>query len=563
MTYGSSSASGPKNICELMTSHFKSVYAPQFSTPPSSTPLSHPTLLPLSSEVSPCDILKILNQLDISKGAGPDGIPPLFFKSTADLICVPLSILFQKSLDSGTFPIEWKKSFIVPIHKSGSRTDVTNYRGISILSCISKIFEQTVLLLISDSLVATLDPRQHAYMEGKSTVTNLTSYVSQIIDYIHKGHTVDAIYTDFSKAFDRLCHFKLIEKLRSKGVDTQYLDWFSSYLSNRTSRVRLEDHFSSPISATSGVPQGSHLGPLLFLVYIDDLVRSLKDVSCSVYADDFKIFRHIGNDSDHTALQNAITAVDDWCSSNNMELNVKKCQVITFRRKEAHHHSYKIGNVVLDRVSSMKDLGVVLDESLSFDRHIDYTVGRCRSLLGMIKRFAKEFNDPYITKLLYISLVRSVIEYAAPVWSPHSVDGDRMGHRDKIESIQKQFLLFALRGLGWRNSLVLPSYRSRLMLLNMQTLRERHLISCSLLIFDCLKRNIRCPYMLNQLKVRNNTFNLRRPRYLETGSYRTSYGLGQPMNKCIRIFNKLSHLYLPSLTKGRFRVVIQDAVKTM
>lgn len=230
-----------------------------------------------------------------SKGAGPDMIPNLVLKALSDVFVTPLNILFNSSLQAGTFPTEWKHSFIVPIFKNGERSSCANYRGISLLSAIPKLFEKLVCVHLESALGSLLNPSQHGFRTGRSTTTNLTIFVDYVLNGMANGGQVDAVYTDFSKAFDKVNHHLLLNKLRLKGVSGVLLQWIESYLSARTQSVRIGSTLSRNIQSCSGVPQGSHLGPLFFAVFVDDLCDELENCDFLFYADDLKIFRRISS----------------------------------------------------------------------------------------------------------------------------------------------------------------------------------------------------------------------------------------------------------------------------
>ena len=228
---------------------------------------------------------------------------------------------------------------------------------------------------------------------------------------------VDAIYTDFSKAFDKVDHDLLIMKLNRMGIKHNLLNWIKTYLSNRTQKVKINGVSSSIINVTSGVPQGSHLGPILFNVFINDLTTKIKYCKYLLYADDMKIYKELNCINDVELIQVDINSVQQWCKINFMHLNVDKCSVVTFSKKlNVINSNYHIDDISLRRKTSIIDLGIKLDTKLNFNEHIDAMNNRGHRMLGFIKRRAKEFNDPYITKSIYCSLVRSNLEYASVVW---------------------------------------------------------------------------------------------------------------------------------------------------
>ena len=445
-----------KEKCNLFADFFQSVYIKHddnfmnvFNNYP--TPLFEIDDMVMSSE----DIYKELVCLDISKSTGPDGIPNIFMKSVAQSVHLPLQIIFEQSLRHGVFPINWKKSYITPIFKNGSKSDMKNYRGICILSAIPKIFEKLVCQKLTSFLLKTVNQNQHGFVKGRSTETNLTVYLHFLLNSMENGYQIDAIYTDFSKAFDRVHHELLLRKMKINGCPDIMVEWLTSYLSNRTQCVRLGTNLSKDIKVWSGVPQGSHLGPLLFVIFINDLCDLLTGCKFLFYADDLKIFMRVKDLNDTMELQNNLNIVNLWCKKNYMELNVLKCKCISYSRKQNLNqivYNYEIDGVAIGRCKVMNDLGVLIDDKLNMNEHVDFIVNRAKRLLGFVKRQAKCFSDPYVSKALYCSLVRPLLDYCATSWNPFTCT-----QIERIESIQKQFLLFALRNLGWNHVFELPS----------------------------------------------------------------------------------------------------------
>ncbi|KAL9705438.1 hypothetical protein quinque_008956 [Culex quinquefasciatus] len=251
-------------------------------------------------------------------------------------------------------------------------------------------------------------------MKQRSTTSNLMAYTNWIIRRIEKRQQVDAVYIDFAKAFDRVPHKLTIAKLTALGLPDWVTRWLNSYLVNRSAYVKIAGTLSTCYEIPSGVPQGSHLGPLIFVLFINDLCSRLQ--SCKLlYADDLKIFRRIGDSDDVRALQEDINVLLRWIRSPNLA-------------------EYNMGRSTLERVHSIVDLGVTIDCKMEFNQHVSISVAKSYAMLGFLRRNAAGFTDVRVLKTLYFSLVRSVLEYAVPVWAPYYAV-----HQQKIESIQRRF----------------------------------------------------------------------------------------------------------------------------
>ena len=290
----------------------------------------------LSNQVIDCEaIYKKLNNLDCNKGAGPDGIPPIFIHKCAAELVLPLSLIFNESLSSGDFPSEWKVAKVVPIHKSNNDDIVSSYRPISILSTVAKIFESLICPRIQNHLKLYLSEEQHGFVESRSTSINLILFTELLTQTIDSGHQVDVIYTDFSKAFDKVSHGILIGKLRAYGITGSLLSWLSSYLTDRSFYVVVNGFRSSLRNISSGVPQGSHLGPVLFNFFINDIPNIFQFSATFMYADDLKLVKIIKSKDDASDLQSDLQRLVQWCQINKMHLNSSKCYHVKYTRK--HH----------------------------------------------------------------------------------------------------------------------------------------------------------------------------------------------------------------------------------
>lgn len=255
---------------------------------------------------------------------------------------------------------------------------------------------------------------------------------------------MDVIYTDFSRAFDCIDHTLLISKFSSLGFSKLLVDLLLSYLSNRENYVYYNGHKSSMFISFSGVPQGSNLGPLLFNIFINDLISSLS-CQCLAYADDLKIFHKVSSDADMSLLQTNLNTISEWCRNNKLILNAEKCFVVSFTRKLSPiYGSYMIDDKMVCRAKSVKDLGILFDETLTFNQHIHNIQLSAYKLLGFIIRTCRDFSDLHIMKLLFCALVRSRLEYGNIIWYPLY-----FSQAYALEKVQRRFLKYlSYRSLG-------------------------------------------------------------------------------------------------------------------
>lgn len=475
-----------------------------------------------------------VSKLDSSTSVGPDGIPNIILKDFLVYLSEPLLYLFNLSLSSGVFPCAWKSSYIIPVFKKGNKDRVENYRPIAKLSAIPKLFESIVCEFLTYQCKSLISSKQHGFVKGRSTSTALVSFTSFVNHSLENGCQVDCIYTDFSKAFDKICHKTLLFKLACLGFPPIMLNWIASYLSDRTQQVKFRSSISDVIYANSGVPQGSHLGPLFFILFINELPTILKFSQILMFADDVKIFNRVKSVHDCILLQNDLDKFSEWCTKNKLILNINKCNVLSFYRLNCPlMFNYNVDNSPLNKVDHFKDLGVIFDRKLNFSGHYDWIINRANSMLGFVKRWCYEFSNPYIIKKLFESLVRPILEYCTHVWNPfYKV------HSDRIEAVQKRFLRFALRRLNWNNQLILPPYENRLKLLNMSTLQERREFSGIVFIHQILNGGIDAPDILSSISINAGTRNLRRRDFLYIARHRSNYGFFEPISYMSRQYNK-------------------------
>ncbi|KXJ79524.1 hypothetical protein RP20_CCG000558 [Aedes albopictus] len=274
------------------------------------------------------------------------------------------------------------------------------------------------------------------------------------------------------------------------------------------------------------------------------------------FADDLKFFRIIETPNDCTALQEDINSLLMWCNDNGMFVNGQKCKVLSFSRsKNPMHHQYTLEAQPLQRVTSIRDLGVTIDAKLTFNEHVGITTAKAFSVLGFIHRHASDFTDIFALKSLYCSLVRSILEYAAPIWIPYYTT-----HILSIERVQKKFVRFALRRLPWNDPINLPAYSERCKLIGLEPLSTRRTKLQRLFIFDVIQGTIDCPALLQQISFNVPPRSLRFSSLLSVPYHRSNYGYNNPLDSCIRAFNDVSNVYDFNITKAVFKNRISQVV---
>lgn len=395
-------------------------------------------------QITQKDVLEGINKLKPGSSMGPDGFPSVVLKLVSESLCIPLCHIYNVALDSGRYPPQWKLSRVSPIPKSSDRSRVEEYRPIAVLSSPAKVFENIIHKHIFTQVDKYLCNEQHGFRPKRSIETNLLTLVDYISTKLDRGSQVDVLYFDFRKAFDRVNNDVLLEKLCSLGFAPKLLRLLADYMRDRQQFVRLGLYESEPYHTRSGVSQGSILGPLLFLLMVNDLPDVLGGSQCLLYADDLKLFREVNSVSDCAALQRDVDEVCQWGDRNGMEFNTAKCFAMTFTRmRQPIICDYTVNGNLITRVTNMKDLGVTFDRELTFHDHIVALAKESFRRLGFILRNSKDFQNFHVIRLMFASLIRSKLESAMCVWNPHESKYILM-----LEKVQKAFLRYLYKRIN-------------------------------------------------------------------------------------------------------------------
>ena len=337
-----------------------------------------------------------------------------------------------------------------------------------------------------------------------------------------------------SKAFDLAGIDKILEAVAESGIGGSLLKWIEEYLNGRSQFVKILQSQSERYYVTSGVPQGSHLGPLFFVLLMNNLPLYIKNAFVLIYADDVKLFLPVKSVADCEKLQCDLKAFSAFTSRCNLNINSDKCAVITFTKcSNPIAFQYELDAKAIARVTSIKDLGVQLDAGLTFNDHVNTIVSEGLTLYAVIKRFGSELDEPYTIKALYVSLVRSKMEFASVVWRPmYSV------YINKLEAVQKKFVTYAVRNLGWTEQL--PEYKALCSLLDLDTLENRHRIA-DITFFLKIQRGIyKSVYLSSRILPNRRTVTLRYRRPFIIENRTTNYHRNEPAHRFMREVNNFS-----------------------
>ena len=518
-----STVTDPKIMSEVLKRQFESVY---------SVPIEPVDMEKLLNNIGPRsleditftedDIETSIMQIPPNSSPGPDGVTALLLRKCASTLKKPIYLLWKKSLASGQFPTSMKIGLVIPVFKGGNRCIAENYRPISLTSHISKLFERIIVKALTDYLdkANLFNNNRHGFQSGRSCLSQLLEHQQEVLSALEDNAAVDVVYLDFAKAFDRVDYSILLSKLKSIGISGQLLKWLGSFLTGRKQCVKVSHRTSSEGPVHSGVPQGSALGPLLFLILISDIDSCVNYVRVSSFADDTRFLKTIAEEDDCRKMQDDLIGVFQWANDNNMTFNSKKFQLVSYsaraRDLENINESHKIFNYpqyydscgnVISSTQHVKDLGVMISSDATFQTHIAKSVRTGSRYAGWVLRtFRTRSPGPMIT--LYKAMVLPHLEYCCQLWSPLKV-----GKVREIEAVQRSFT-------SKISSIAHLNYWERLKALKLYSLerrRERYLIVYTYKIITGVSPNFE-----NQRFKLNIVANERRGRSIDIPPINTS-----------------------------------------
>ena len=495
------------------------------------------------------DIKKKIKKLDKFKAPGPDDIHPREIKELEEEIAPHLYKIFRKSADERKAPQGWKRGNVPPIYKKGPKEEPGNYRPVCLTSVPCKIFESIIVDLIVEHIEKNnlLLDSQHGFRQNRSCLSNLLEFFHYMLSVYDKSRAIDIIYLDFQKAFDKVPHKKLMVKTRALGIIDEVADWIEDWLTNRKQRVVINGEASEWADVTSGVPQGSVLGPLLFLIYINDIDLGLTS-KIAKFADDTKLGTNAANLEDVEALRKDLIKIGEWSKKWQMPFNCGKCKVMHIGDNKNPQESYSLMENEIESVDQEEDLGIIISKDLKFTKQSIKVEKKAQKLIGYIKRQFKYRTKDTVLQL-YTSLVRPHLEYAVQFWAP-SLQKDI----DRLEAVQARAtkLVPTLRHFG---------YRRRMERLNLFDLQTRRLRGQLIETFKILKGITNVDYnnlfTLNTNQTRGNGYKLELKRYNTTqcGNFFTY--------KIANIWNRLPAEIVNSNNVDEFKKKLDKIIKTI
>ena len=387
--------------------------------------------------VDPKGVLKLLNNLNIHKASGPDGLSARVLKECSSEISPMLALIYNESLAQGTVPDDWRQANVAPVFKKGEKYNAANYRPVSLTCICCKTLEHIIVSNINKHLAfeSILADCQHGFRSQRSCETQLVQFYHDMVSNLDGARDrsqkqTDVIIMDFAKAFDKVPHRRLLYKLGYYGIRGSTHKWISSWLSERSQKVVLDGQASDPVPVLSGVPQGSVLGPVLFLIFINDLPDNIRS-SVRLFADDCVLYRNIKSPIDCQILQDDLNSLSQWETDWQMKFNVAKCHSMRVTRHLPDNQilfDYTLHQQKLEQVQSAKYLGLTITDNLDWGQHVSEISCKATKTMGFLRRNLA-LAPKHTKEVAYKTLVRPQLEYAAPIWNPY--------HKLQIQEVEK------------------------------------------------------------------------------------------------------------------------------
>lgn len=500
--------------------------------------------------ITPTDVSDALKLLNVNKASGPDQLSPILLKEAINELSIPLHRLYNLSLATKTFPSFWKIAHIVPVHKKEDPKIVTNYRPISLLCVISKIFEKCMYKYLYNYIIENnlLSRHQSGFRSGDSTVNQLLSIVNEFSNALDLGKEIRVIFFDISKAFDRVWHKGLLFKIQNLGITGNLFTWIKSYLSTRKQKVIINGKESSVLEINAGVPQGSILGPLFFIIFINDIVTN---ISCTIklFADDTSIYIIIDQNNSHSAsseLNSDLRLIHEWSNKWLVKFNPNKTESLLISRKtnQISYPTLYFDNTPVNEVSKHKHLGLTLNSTLHWGDHIDEIIAKANSKLNILRSLKYDLDRKTLT-IMYFTFIRPMIEYCDII-----IDNCPEYYKTKLEQVNIEAARIAT---GATRLVSIETLFSECGWDKLEIRREKH----KLTQFFKIVNNLTPEYLTDLLPPNFDTihnYNTRNSQNLPSQYCRTSYHLNSFFPSCICLWNNLPQNIKNSTSINSFKL---------
>jgi len=500
--------------------------------------------------ITEAEVRNKLKDLNPNKSPGPDKIYPKVLKELHNELAEPIAQLFNKSFNEGKIPKDWKQAEITSIFKKGNRSSTNNYRPVSLTCILCKVMESFVRDKIQSHMegLNLYCKCQHGFRQGRSCITQLLEVMDDFSNFADNGQDFDVIYLDFKKAFDSVPHERLLIKIKSYGIDGKLHSWIKDFLNERSQYVKVQNEYSGTRKVTSGIPQGSILGPVLFLIFINDLPECIDSLS-EIFADDTKTFNTCDKSD---VIQEDLNALQEWSDKWQLFFNCSKCKCLHFGKtnpKRQYYFPTKEGNKIIPTDTEEKDLGVTFDTTLKFDKHIESIIKKANSMIGLIKRNFS-FIDIHIFLHLYRALIRPHLEYGQVIWSPQFKRQSKM-----IENVQRRATKLV------PNIKNLP-YSQRLKILKLPTLKYRRLRGDLINVYKILTNDKSCNK--NLLPLNKSKYQTRgHDRKLEKNRFNCKLRQCSFSVRVTNHWNSLNNIITNADSINKFKKLLDDQLQNL
>ena len=500
-----------KDMAEILSQQYTKVFSKPSDDPsvPSTSDQSHLKSTLSNMEINEKDFDEAIDELSSTAAAGPDGFPAMLLKKCKSKFLQPLTIIWRQSLKEGSVPAKLKRSLITPVHKGESKSIAANYRPIALTSHLIKLFEKVIRKQMIKHMNENelFNASQHGFRTGRSCLSQLLEQYDTVLSIIDDEANADVVYLDFAKAFDKVDHNIVLKKMSELGIHGNIHKWLTSFLKNRFQSVIVNGVISDPQPVISGVPQGSVLGPIIFLILLGDIDDEIVNSIVKSFADDTRTTKSVKSTEDTILLQNDLNLIYKWTKQNNMLLNYIKFELLRYGKNEELKNETSYHTPAGDNITTkndVKDLGVIMSSNCSFVTQINKVIEKAKNLTSWILRaFSTRNRTAMIT--LYKSLVIPVLEYCSVLWCP-----TRPGLIKQLEAIQWSFLRKFAGSSG-------NDYWECLKNMNMYSLERRRERYRIIYVWKVLENMV--PNINNQITARDND---RRGRHCITPTLKRS-----------------------------------------